>query len=61
MLHWLPGIVFMWPTFLFYQVLELLPTTWCLGVNDAFNLIDIWIIHVCAYYKAWTLVALAWN
>ena len=51
----------MWPTLPFNQVLELLPTMWCLGVNDAFDLIDISIIHVCAYYKAWTLVALAWD
>ena len=52
MLHWLLDIVFMWPTFLFDQVLELLLTTWCLGVNNTFNLVDIWIIHICAYYKA---------
>ena len=60
-LHWLLGIEFMWPISPFNQVLELLSTTWCLGVNDTFDFIDVWIVHVCAYYKAWILVALARN
>ena len=41
MLQWLIGIVFKWPTLLLNQVLELLLTTWRLGVDDAFDLIDV--------------------
>ena len=33
----------------------------CLGVYYTFDLVDVLIIHICAYYRAWTLVALAWN
>ena len=41
------------------HVLELLPITWFLEVDAAFDPIDFWVIHVCAYYKAKTLVAFA--